>query len=76
MKKFLAMVAMAPFAVFAEGSNIDLTAVDTLITEAKTSMASFISTNAPVIGGIAFSLLVFTLIFVGLKLMKRTAKSA
>ena len=79
MKKILAFVApFAPFAVLAEGTapTFSTAEADAVITAAQTGMRTFVSTNAPVIGGIALSLLVFSMIFLGIKLVKRTRSAA
>lgn len=79
MKKILALAApFAPFAVFAEGGALtfDPSQANAVVTAAKTGMESFVTTNAPLIGGIALSLLVFSLIFLAVKLVKRTRSAA
>lgn len=80
MKKILAAVgvALSSVAAFAQGGGLtfDTTDADAVITAAKTGMESFVSTNAPLIGGIALSLLVFSMIMLGIKLIKRTRSAA
>ena len=80
MKKILAAVgvALSSVAAFAEGANLTFhtAEADAVITAAKTGMESFVSTNAPLIGGIALSLLVFSMIMLGIKLIKRTRSAA
>lgn len=81
MKKFLAAVgvALSSVAAFAEGSGnlaFDVSQANAVIVAAKTGMESFVTTNAPLIGGIALSLLIFSMIMLGIKLIKRTRSAA
>ena len=80
MKKILAAVGVAfsSVAAFAEGSSLtfDISEANAVITAAKTGMETFVTTNAPLIGGIALSLLVFSMIMLGIKLIKRTRSAA
>lgn len=81
MKKILASVgvALSSVAAFAEGAgslSFDTTQANAVITAAKNGMETFVTTNAPLIGGIALSLLVFSMIMLGIKLIKRTRSAA
>lgn len=81
MKKVLAAVgvALSSVAAFAEGGanlTFDTAEANAVISAAKTGMETFVTTNAPLIGGIALSLLVFSMIMLGIKLIKRTRSAA
>lgn len=72
MKKLLAALALAPAAVFAEGGSaiVDPTAVNTALTQVKTDLTGFVTSNIPVIMGIAGAFLGFWLVRVVIRLVK------
>lgn len=79
MKKILAAVgvALSSVAAFAEGNlTFDVSHANAVVVAAQEGMESFVTTNAPLIGGIALSLLIFSMIMLGVKLIKRTRSAA
>lgn len=75
MKKVFAALALAPMAVFAEGTSIvDASAVNTAVGQIKTDLTGFVNTNIPVILGIAGAFLGFWLIRVIIRLVKGAGK--
>lgn len=84
MKKLLTVVGgflAGVGSAFAEGgaNNIaapDWSAADAVVTTAKTALEGFVSTNAPLIGSVVIGLMIFTVIFIAAKLLRRGAKTA
>lgn len=82
MKKLLTVVGgflAGVGSAFAEGASIaapDWSAADAVVTTAKTALEGFVSTNAPLIGSVVIGLMIFTVIFIAAKLLRRGAKTA
>lgn len=80
MKKKLAALAcaVAPILAFAEGagSDLDYSAVTTLMTEAKTSLAGFVTAILPIVGGIALGFMVWWLVGVAIGAVKKLGNKA
>lgn len=82
MRKFSTMVATALMGVaaFAEGptgtSGLDTTAINTLVTNLKTDLASWVTSAIPILGGIAAVFMIFWLGKVVFRVLKGWANKA
>lgn len=82
MKKFSLMVATALMGVaaFAEGptgtSGLDTTAINTLVTNLKTDLSSWVTSAIPILGGIAAVFMIFWLGKVVFRVLKGWANKA
>lgn len=80
MKKFLALCgsALASAATFAEGGNalVDVTAVNTAMTQIKTDLTTWVTAALPIVLGIAGAFLVFWLGKIVIRVIKSFGNSA
>lgn len=82
MKKFPVMVATALMGVaaFAEGavgsSGLDTSAINTMVTNLKTDLSSWVTSAIPILGGIAAVFMIFWLGKVVFRVLKGWANKA
>ena len=82
MKKFPVMVATAltGVAAFAEGavgsSGLDTSAINTMVTNLKTDLSSWVTSAIPILGGIAAVFMIFWLGKVVFRVLKGWANKA
>lgn len=70
MKKFLALIGMAPLAVLADGTT---SAFDTALSDLQTGVTGMIDKIVPVVAAILVALLVFVGLFMAWKFVRKAA---